>query len=63
MRRASSNYYVIYDRKTEEVLASGYANECAEQLNMTMHSFYSMVSRVKRGTNVKYEVEITENDY
>ena len=63
MRRASNNYYVIYDRKTEEVLASGYAKECAEQLNMTMHSFYSMVSRVKSGTNVKYEVEITENDY
>lgn len=63
MRRARSNYYVIYDRKTEGILASGYAEECVEQLNMTMHSFYSMVSKVKSGTNVKYEVEITEKDY
>lgn len=53
-------YYTVYLSKTDQVVASGYAEECAEQLKMSSHSFYSMISRVKSGANHKYEVDISK---
>lgn len=58
-----SCYYTVYLKKSDELLASGYANECAEQMNISVHSFYSMVSRVKSGKNNKYEVFTQHNEY
>lgn len=54
----SQNWYVVYDKKSDSILVTGYAEECARSLGMTLHSFYSLVSRVKKGTNNKYEVSI-----
>ena len=53
-----TNTYVVYDQETDNVLAKGSAWECASQMKMTIRSFYSMVSKVKRGVHTKYEVEI-----
>ncbi len=54
--KQEKNYYTVYLASTDEVVANGYAYECAEQMNMTLHSFVSMVSKVKSGVNHKYEV-------
>ena len=58
--KCEPTYYTVYLSETDEVVASGYAEECAEQLKMTPHSFYSMISRVKSGANRKYEVDISK---
>lgn len=54
------NEYVIYSG--ENVVAIGTADECAEQLKMTQHSFFSMISRVRRGKCNKYEVEVFKKE-
>lgn len=56
--RVMNNYYTIYERDTQEVVASGNAEECAKKMNRSLHSFYSMVTRVRKEQNKKYEIEI-----
>ena len=50
------HYYAIYLRKTDELVCCGTSEECAAAMNRSVDSFYSMVSRVRKGTNRKYEV-------
>lgn len=52
------NYYTIYDAKTDRVMASGSAVECAEALQMGLISFYSMVTRVRNGETKRYAVVV-----
>ena len=52
------NDYTIYLNKTDEVVAFGSSRECAKALGMSRDSFYSMVSRVKKGKNRKYSIVI-----
>ena len=47
--------------RTGEILALGSSQECASQLGMTIHSFYSMVSRAKCGKNKRYIVNAVKN--
>lgn len=53
-----SNYYTVYLKKSQKIVASGNASECAMALNCSVHSFYSMVTRVRNGQNEKYEIEV-----
>ena len=53
------NYYIVYDRKTEQVIACGNVEECSAKLKMNEHTFYSTVSRLNSGKNKKYENEIS----
>lgn len=43
------NYYTVYDRKTEQVIACGNVEECSAKLKMNEHTFYSTVSRLNSG--------------
>lgn len=53
-----SNYYTVYLKGSEQVIAAGNAASCATILNCSIHSFYSMVTRVRNGQNEKYEIEV-----
>ena len=61
--RDGATYYTVYDSKTKKVIASGNAEECAIKLKMTLHTFYSTVSRVKSRKNKKYEIDISKCSY
>ena len=49
-------HYTVYLRRTDELVASGTAKECAAQLGMTTASFYDMEKRVRKGKQKKYEI-------
>lgn len=51
-----SKGYIVYDN-LRNVLAKGSASECAEALGMSLHTFYSTVTRVKKGQNRRYIIE------
>ena len=61
------NYYEIYDRYSDELLAKGTARECRKQLGCaSLDSFYALANRARRGINQKYRVVILkggETDY
>lgn len=61
------NYYEIYDRYSDELLAKGTARECRKQLGCaSLDSFYALANRARRGINQKYRVVIMkggETDY
>lgn len=48
------NYYTVYLRKTDQIIAQGTAKECAYQLKLK--SFNNIVSRVRKGKNKKYDI-------
>lgn len=53
------NYYEIYDRYSDELLAKGTAKECRRQLGCaSADSFYALANRSRRGINHKYRVVI-----
>lgn len=52
--------YTLYLRANGEIIASGTADECAKQMNMSNTAFRSMVSRVNRGIIKRYEAEIRD---
>lgn len=47
-------WYTVYLTDTDEIVASGTAQECIKALGMTRHSFYSTVSRSTPGQRTKY---------
>lgn len=47
-------WYTVYLTDTDEIVASGTAQECIKALGMTSGSFYSAVSRVTLGQRAKY---------
>ena len=61
------NYYEIYDRYSDELLAKGTARECRKQHGCaSLDSFYALANRARRGINQKYRVVILkggETDY
>lgn len=61
------NYYEIYDRYSDELLARGTARECRKQLGCaSLDSFYALANRSRRGINKNYRVVILkggETDY
>lgn len=53
------NYYAVYDRYSDELLAEGTARECMKALGCaSVDSFYALANRSRRGTNKKYRVVI-----
>ena len=53
------NYYEIYDRYSDELLARGTARECRKQLGCaSLDSFYALANRARRGINKTYRVVI-----
>lgn len=58
-----SNYYVIYLRKNDEVVANGTATDCMKQLGFAnKNSFYSMVSKNRKGIKKKYIIYIDNQE-
>lgn len=47
-------WYTVYLTDTDEIVASGTAQECIKALGMTRGSFYSAVSRTTLGQTAKY---------
>lgn len=53
------NYYAVYDRYSDELLAEGTARECMKALGCaSLDSFYALANRSRRGINKKYRVVI-----
>lgn len=57
-------YYTVYDNKTDEIVASGSAQECADALGIKKSSFYYAWSRQKTGRVIKgkYHILVEPND-
>lgn len=53
------NYYTIYLKKTDAVVAFGNSEECAAMMNRSLSSFYCMVNRNRNGKQHKYII-VTE---
>lgn len=53
---SNTKSYVVYDN-LRNVLAKGSASECADALGMSVHTFYSTVTRSKKGQNKRYIIE------
>lgn len=47
-------WYTVYLTDTDEIVASGTAQECTKALGMTRNSFYSTVSKAALGQRHKY---------
>lgn len=57
--------YTIYKKNSDELLAFGSAKECADRLGMKIDSFYSAVTRARKGQREKYNIfveEVVEED-
>lgn len=50
-------YYTVYLAKNDRVIAFGLAEDCAKMLGMNKATFFSTVSRAKKGDNGKYEFQ------
>jgi hypothetical protein len=57
-RRPPDFYYAIYLRKTDELVCSGTARECAEHLGMSKTTFHAMVCKVRKGITKKWDVYV-----
>lgn len=54
--------YTIYLKKNDRILASGTAEECANQMERSVGAFRSLVSRANRGKTKRYEIYIYDVD-
>ena len=52
------NYYALYLRKTDKLVCSGSAKDCAEQLGVTLRNFYALTNKVLHGKIKKWDVYI-----
>lgn len=52
------NYYTVYDIHTGDMIVQGTANECAAELGMSTHSFYSLISYMRSCVESKYDIEV-----
>lgn len=57
-----TKYYTVYDRKQDEIITHGSAEECAKAMGIKQQSFYCLVTRAKQRPRGKYEVVIDEGD-
>ena len=53
-----SKYYRIINTTTGETVSEGYAEDCAQQLDMPQGSFYAFVVRILDNRRTDYRVEI-----
>lgn len=50
------NYYTVYNKQTDEIIASGTSVECANQLEISLTSFFKAVMRTRSGESKKYDI-------
>lgn len=50
------SWYTVYGAQTDELLACGSAAKCARTLGLALASFYSALSRTRKGLNQKYHI-------
>lgn len=53
--KGNALYYTIYHAADDSIVAFGSAGDCARMLNMTLPSFYSMISCINHGKSKRYE--------
>lgn len=53
-------HYAFYDRKTTQFLCEGTLEECANILGLAMSGMHSILTRVRKGENKKYEIHEVE---
>jgi hypothetical protein len=51
-------YYALYLSKTDELVCSGSARECMEQLGISKNAFHTLVCRSRNGEIKKWDVYI-----
>lgn len=51
-------YFTIYNNSTDEVVASGFLEECAKQFGTNKRCMSSIISRAITGKRTKYSVVI-----
>jgi hypothetical protein len=55
-------YYALYHRKTDELVCSGSAKECAEILGIATNSFYVLVHKILHGKTKKWDIYVENYD-
>ena len=55
-----SHYYTVYKNKDDQIVAFGDAKTCADQLKITLESFYSFVSNTRSGRTRTYTVVVED---
>lgn len=55
--------YCVYDAHTSAFIIEGTAAECADMLGMQVGSFYSLVTKTRRGKSENYEIHILGKGY
>lgn len=61
----AQKYYALYLRKTDELVCSGTAEECADTLGITTRAFYVMVHKALHNKVKKWDAYVepfTEDD-
>lgn len=51
-------YYAVYLKKTDEIICSGTAAECAEALGIGVRAFYVRACKALTGRTTKWEVYV-----
>ena len=60
---AKPKFYIVYLTKDDSIVATGSAKECAKQMgHKDVHSFYTLVKRVRSGECKTHEITISDSD-
>ena len=58
------NYYGVYRKATDEIIAFGNAEQCAQKLGLkNARQFYAFVSKTRSGLRKKYEVIVDDEPW
>lgn len=63
---ANYTIYTVWNNLNDEILANGTANQCAKNLNMALNTFWSIMSKTRKGKLTKYSVvvqTVPKNEY
>ena len=55
-------FYIVRLRADDRIVAVGSTEECARALKMSVPSFRTTVSRCRSGANMKYEIDVEEEE-
>lgn len=53
-------YYALYNHKTDELVCTGTAKECAAALGISRSTFYSMVCKAQKGIVKKWDAYVED---
>lgn len=58
------NYYAVYRKGNDEIVAFGNAEQCAKKLGLkNERQFYAFVSKTRSGIRKKYEVIVDDDPW